>query len=326
MVMNSQMTEMPQYNRREPPKQELLTASSSAAVHLLTFAAGSDRLHAQVVRLASEARRTGWFASVTGLTDRCDHPYVRELAVQFGDFIRQNERGYGYWIWKPFLVSRMLNAIPAGDILVYMDAGCEISYLGAPRFAQYIAHASVSGTLFFQIPFLEGEWTKSAAFDEVDAERKHASSWQVQATWFALRNIQVNKNLCGRWLDLCSASNGRLLTDALDDRDAFLHAHRHDQSLLSLLVKQSGIGLLDWEDRFDRSLYTRDSWTLLLPVHASRCRSRGTIARLSSRSSAARCAANAAAPHWWFLMKVTVRRAIRRIQRRALLIRRRAAF
>ena len=38
-------------------------------------------------------------------------------------------RGYGYWIWKPYIVSKMMSRLNDGDILVYTDAGTQCIYL-----------------------------------------------------------------------------------------------------------------------------------------------------------------------------------------------------
>ena len=54
----------------------------------------------------------------------------QDLDAQFvkdhGEFIRNNPRGYGYWIWKPYIILKVLNQLDNGDILVYGDAGCEM--------------------------------------------------------------------------------------------------------------------------------------------------------------------------------------------------------
>src|SRR5689334_19513736 len=33
------------------------------------------------------------------------------------------ERGAGYWLWKPYIINKMINKLNEGDILIYSDAG-----------------------------------------------------------------------------------------------------------------------------------------------------------------------------------------------------------
>ena len=36
------------------------------------------------------------------------------------------KRGYGYWMWKPYLIKKIFNEIEYGDIINYLDMGCHI--------------------------------------------------------------------------------------------------------------------------------------------------------------------------------------------------------
>ena len=47
-------------------------------------------------------------------------------------------RGYGYWSWKPFIISKTLEKIDEGDILLYIDIGCELRSDGTQRFIEYL--------------------------------------------------------------------------------------------------------------------------------------------------------------------------------------------
>ena len=42
------------------------------------------------------------------------------------DFIINNPRGFGYWIWKPYLIKKSMDQMKDNDILLYLDCGCEI--------------------------------------------------------------------------------------------------------------------------------------------------------------------------------------------------------
>ena len=44
----------------------------------------------------------------------------------FQEYVRQYERGGGYWLWKPYVLFDALSKVDEGDIIVYADAGCTL--------------------------------------------------------------------------------------------------------------------------------------------------------------------------------------------------------
>lgn len=47
----------------------------------------------------------------------------KEFLIHHRSLIENNPKGYGYFIWKPYIISKILNQLDEGDILVYGDAG-----------------------------------------------------------------------------------------------------------------------------------------------------------------------------------------------------------
>ena len=164
-----------------------------------------------------------------------------------GDFVRAHPRGGGYWLWKPFLVQRLLATLADGDVLVYADAGCALDAAKLPRFAEYVAATAAhpSGVLAFEMPHPQRVWTKAAAAAAVAARGPvDLDAGQVAATSFMLRASPETRRLVADWYALCA--DYRLLDDspsrtadgvALPEDPAF-REHRHDQALWSLLVRQ----------------------------------------------------------------------------------------
>src|SRR6476646_303147 len=107
--------------------------AATADVHFVTFGAGQEWPQA-AERLARQARATRIFASIsveTGDTIFDRYPEFRRHA----SFVQANPRGWGYWLWKPFLIQQHLRRLPDGAVLLYLDAGCEIF----PRNARKLA-------------------------------------------------------------------------------------------------------------------------------------------------------------------------------------------
>ena len=56
---------------------------------------------------------------------------------KYSHFLRAHPRGFGYWIWKPWLTLRALQALPEDCYLFYTDAGCSLVKTGAHRAVEY---------------------------------------------------------------------------------------------------------------------------------------------------------------------------------------------
>jgi hypothetical protein len=94
-------------------------------------------------RISREARATGAFADVHAFTDKdISHEYAEAHSE-----ILQQPRGAGYWLWKPYFVSRVLSGLADGDILFYADAGCEFRASPEP----YLQLAFQHGFLAFRL-------------------------------------------------------------------------------------------------------------------------------------------------------------------------------
>jgi hypothetical protein len=278
-----------------PPEQlmDVVAAekASRSRIHLLTFGGGAENYRLAVARLATGASQCGWFDEIYALTDTQSHAAIEALYRKHGDFINRHPSTFGYWIWKPFLVRYFLDKIDEGDVLFYIDAGCEISLLGAARFNAFVALVETNQALFFNTPAEEITRTKRLVFDALD-ENIGGLTKQVQATWFGLKNTARVRTLVDDWLRLCSYDGYKYLDDApseLEEYPGFV-AHRSDQSILSLLVKREGFFVKPHEDVFRAYLYCKNSWVLLEPVHVMRNRGGDSLlAGIVSSSSLTEC-------------------------------------
>ena len=57
-----------------------------------------------------------------------EHDLMKDRAFweQHGEFILNNPRGFGYWIWKPYLYHKFLNTLSNDEYIVLLDCGCDI--------------------------------------------------------------------------------------------------------------------------------------------------------------------------------------------------------
>jgi len=292
------------YNRFQPTNELSESVSipvqpgTLPPVHLLTYGGGRDEYRSAAMQLSADAADTGWFQSITCVTDLQDSELTQALHEVHGKFIQRNPRGNGYWIWKPFLSLELLKNLPKGHILAYLDSGCELSIIGHSIWNHFVRQAAQHGSLFFSLPYIEAEWTKQETLSAMGLSGEHLESMQIQATWFMLRVDDESLELLGRWHEFCQKDDYALLIDTRNAtiQSPMFHEHRHDQSILSILVKQRNIRTFPWLDRFAPWLYIKNSWTLLYPVHTTRATKDRKIAKLAIRSNTLACAANATTP------------------------------
>lgn len=240
-------------------------------------------------RLAEQARSAGWFDDVIVVTENSKALGVPDILREIEELRRKFPKGYGLWAWKPAIVKAALSGLPAGALLFYVDAGCEMSAFGTERFDELSNWATRHSALFFSLPFLEREGTRADLFDRYGPLQETP---QIQATWFALRNDEIGRSIANNWHDASRADDFSFLKEMSDSANSAALQHRHDQSVLSCIVKSQfpAVVTLPWEDYFAPWLYHVNSPVLLQPIHALRQRgARSILNPLLRRSTLEQC-------------------------------------
>lgn len=172
-------------------------------------------------------------------------------------------RGYGYWIWKSKVIEQTLDRIPEGSVLVYCDAGCTLKK-EAISTLKYLCHQvrcwKGLGVLAFYLNYEESEWTKMDLMEYLHFE--DYSSPAVQSGVLFFKNSKDVRQLVKRWQEVCCMNHYKYVDDSpsLSPNKPNFKEHRHDQSILGILLKQQG-GLLMpviWPDVDD------------FPIHSTR--------------------------------------------------------
>jgi hypothetical protein len=291
-----------QYRRTElpwTPSPECRTiASQRPERHLLTVGIGQPYDEA-ARRLARQAAAAGWFDVVHVIDGRNDSIGAANVLAELDSVRREYAKGAGLWAWKPALLRRAMAQAPRNAHVYYIDAGCEISPLASARFNQLDALLAERSALLFQLPFLEDEWTKKSLLTRFPSAR---GTRQIQATWLGLRNDATGAKLVSRWDDCCRENDFTWLKDPLGP-ELTGTGHRHDQSILSCVVKEefSQLAYNPWEDFFAPWMYHRNSEVLLAPVHALRTRDGGSALDPLVQASTLIACVRAHARHRMFL-------------------------
>lgn len=210
--------------------------------HFLTF--GSPGWEGALERIRCEAQASHLFDCIYTMTPRFLPP------PNFADAPKQ--RGYGWWGWKPYLALAAMGLMKDGDILVYSDAG---NTIGAnwPAWELYFTLAHAKDALFFMTDYPESRHTKMdtvRALCEPGAEALSTlSTPQLWAGGWVVKKCDRVVSILERWRRVFD--NLHLVDDSpsLEPNAKDFVEHRHDQSVLSILVKLAQLG--EWHPHSD---------------------------------------------------------------------------
>lgn len=215
----------------------------------INFMAFADKKYTKTLdRIGNEAKDMSIFKGIYLLneSDLIDMP---EDDLKF---INNNARGYGYWLWKPYLIKKILSRTDEGSILVYADAGCKLDKNNKGRLIEWVNMVKNhdSNMLTFQMDLKEFIWTKIDTLRELDFMKgDELNSGQVCATVIIMRNKENVRRLIDEWYNIARKDNYHYLDDSPSSEnnlDGF-NDHRHDQSIFSILVKKNNIQRIEDE-------------------------------------------------------------------------------
>jgi hypothetical protein len=180
----------------------------------------------------------------------------------FNQEIFTQERGYGYWLWKPYFIYLNLLQMKEGDILFYTDAGVEF----VNQVDKVLSH--MDGDIFlFGNNYNHEHWCKGDVTDAILGYRPDRN--QVQASAMIFRVCDESKRLVKRWLAWCQ------MPDYIDDspmetanNDIEFQEHRHDQAILTCVAFNHGIKLHWWPAMYNggQFVYDKGTYTDTYPV------------------------------------------------------------
>ncbi len=161
------------------------------------------------------------------------------------EFFKQNRRilsrvkGAGYWLWKPYFIVKTLNQLRNGDFLLYCDSGTHfINSIDALVDTSQILDQDI---IPFDVGFIEKIHTKRDTFILMNCDTPaYTDTAQRLASFILFKKSKVTIDFSREYLEF--ARDERILTD-LENEMGYpnypeFEAHRHDQSIFSLLTKQ----------------------------------------------------------------------------------------
>lgn len=222
--------------------------------NFITFGSHDNYVDA-MIRLYKQAKKLNIFNKISAYSG----DYLKndiDFWKKHKDFIENNKTGYGYWLWKPYIIKKEMEKMNDGDILLYIDCGCELydkekSWLN--KCIEYVKKDLIIGTyssyyigrnktIIGKFYCYEKEWTKMDLVMKLNMNNdKYLESPQHQAGVIMFYICNQTRKLVNEWYDLgcdyCNIDNSPSINKNLD----VFKEHRHDQSIFSLLTKKYDI-------------------------------------------------------------------------------------
>lgn len=149
----------------------------------------------------------------------------------------KHSRGSGYWVWKPQVIIQSAKLSPLGAVIMYTDAGV-LPRMPADFFSNlaYDSRIHVWETGNQKLV----HWTDERVLKSIGLPIEKYSNPLVMGGVIVARNSSLLHNFLVEWSKLCEVSE-YLRPDSFHDyrKTGNLVWHRHDQSLLSILVAQN---------------------------------------------------------------------------------------
>lgn len=165
------------------------------------------------------------------------------------DFRRQHDgilscpRGFGYWLWKPYLIAQFLHRVRPGDFLMYTDA---LLYFLADPAPLFPLCADCGGVMVFH---QRGAGHRNFTFTKMDcfnrmgcSSEKYFDGDNLNSAFHVYQKTTKALAWADEFLRWCKEP--QIISDAPnvtgDNLPGFVD-HRHDQSVLSLMAIKHGL-------------------------------------------------------------------------------------
>jgi len=221
---------------------------------LVTFGGGHIIYHNAVNRLCDQANKLNIFDKIYGFTE---NDLINDSIFwnEHSNFIVNNLRGLGYWIWKGYLIKKIMESeyINENDIILYLDCGCEINIYGKERFIEYLDLTNKYNNLAFYMGCIEKQYTKMDLFKYMNTSIENMNNGQLTGNVIFFKKNNDNLKFLKELNDLYKYNNYHLVDDSssIELNDESFIEHRHDQSCYSLLIKKYNMFKIPCETYFD---------------------------------------------------------------------------
>jgi hypothetical protein len=158
------------------------------------------------------------------------------------DFYKRNQeildipKGNGLWAWKPYII---MNALNYDDDVIYLDSS--VLPINKESFAKIMKETCFVSSSETSYP--HKLWTKRSCFVGMDCDE--ITYWSLNQVWAGVVTARYNgMGIISDWLELCTIRDV-ISDDPCENNFIGFMEHRHDQSILTNLLKKYDQPLFD---------------------------------------------------------------------------------
>ena len=180
-----------------------------------------------------------------------------EIDIDFyqkNKYILESKRGGGYWLWKPYIINKILNKINENDVLLYLDS----TYYFTEKFTDlYQKHLEKNDLLVFKNKPNESTncMKHLCKMDVVIKYNMYNKLFieNVEEYWAGCIFIKKTENtmeIMKEWLQMCCNHDDITDSPSQNQNYRYFWDHRHDQALLSIILHKKNITPCHFEKNY----------------------------------------------------------------------------
>lgn len=176
------------------------------------------------------------------------------------DFIEKNKRilnlprGGGYWLWKPYIINETLKKLQDNDLLFYLDS----KYYFIENFTELYREAIHKKDIIIwknkpnEQNWFMLNWCKQSVIEKYGMKDKvfKQGALDCWAGFICTKKSEFSVNFMKEWLDMCCIYEDITDCPGSIPNTTYFRDHRHDQSLLSILIYKYNIEMETFEKKY----------------------------------------------------------------------------
>jgi hypothetical protein len=217
-------------------------------MYFLTYNDDSGNYDKDIQKLVDSVKKYS-YCEIIVFHKKDINPYF----IQNNQNIFNHSKGGGYWLWKPYIIKETLDKLKEGDILLYIDS----KYYFTEPFKNLFTNKMHQDIIIWKNKpnephYVLKQWCKMEVIQKYNMY--HATFMDnYEICWggaMILRKSNNIKSLISRWLDICCNENNITDKESSFPNSSDFIDHRHDQSLLSIVLHEFNIQLHFFEKKY----------------------------------------------------------------------------
>lgn len=157
------------------------------------------------------------------------------------EFCDQHTKGYGLFMWKPYIVQKTFEIMNDNDVLFYIDGRSYYTGKKIPFLEELVYNSSLDGVFWSMDGLFENQYSKGDFFAYLGVTDSNIKfSPQIASTFFLLKKGLLTKELVSRWNSFMNSNRLLFVNDSSNfPNEIGFITNRHCQSILSILIKSN---------------------------------------------------------------------------------------